>query len=157
MEQEEPCDLVYVSRWPVWLLLGEQARGGGRERQGNQRRGEWSSSLFVTLWAVAYQAPLSVGFSRQEFQAKEEKWVGMRWDDVCLGMAVKLRGLAHRLDKGLGGEWGVKRDSRALPELGDGAVFCDGQHREVEESILLSRASGVWDVQDTPAVIPRVC
>ena len=27
----------------------------------------WPSGLFATLWTVAYQAPLSIGFSRQEY------------------------------------------------------------------------------------------
>ena len=31
------------------------------------------ASLFVTLWTVAHQAPLSVGFSRQEY------WSGLLW------------------------------------------------------------------------------
>ena len=31
-------------------------------------RAKWlQSQLFVTLWTVAHQAPLSMGFSRQEF------------------------------------------------------------------------------------------
>ena len=29
--------------------------------------------LFATLWTVAYQAPLSMGFSRQEY------WSGLPW------------------------------------------------------------------------------
>ena len=36
---------------------------GGRRRRGRQRM----IQLCVTLWTVAHQAPLSVGFSRQEY------------------------------------------------------------------------------------------
>lgn len=64
-------------------------------------------------------------------------------EDVHLGMAVKWRGLAHGLDKGDEGEGGVKRDSWAQPDLGDGAALCDGRHRGDEESIPLLRAPGV--------------
>lgn len=45
------------------------------------------------------------GLTQRYLQAKEEKRVGLRWEeDVHLGMVVKLRGLAHRLDKGDEGE-----------------------------------------------------
>ena len=30
-------------------------------------RGAWQARLFVTPWTVAYQAPSSMGFSRQEY------------------------------------------------------------------------------------------
>ena len=85
-------------------------------------------------WGTNAEAPPS--------RRRKSGWIEMG-EDVHVGMAVKLRGPAHGLDKGDEGEGGVKRDSWAQPDLGDGAVLCDGQHRADEESIPLSRAPGV--------------
>ena len=53
--------------------------------------------LFVTPWTVAYQAPLSIGFSRHEY------WSGLSFpspEDLQTYMInVKLRGLTFRLIK----------------------------------------------------------
>ena len=49
---------------------GEEVGEGGREGRREKRKKEKSLScvrLFVTPWTVAYQGPLSIGFSRQEY------------------------------------------------------------------------------------------
>ena len=49
---------------------GEEGGEGGREGRREKRKKEKSLScvrLFVTPWTVAYQGPLSIGFSRQEY------------------------------------------------------------------------------------------
>ena len=51
--------LPYVGQDVYWLLLEAPACGLSRLLSHVQ--------LFSTLWTVAYQAPLSMGFSRQEY------------------------------------------------------------------------------------------
>ena len=51
--------LSYVGQDVYWLLLEAPACGLSRLLSHVQ--------LFSTLWTVAYQAPLSMGFSRQEY------------------------------------------------------------------------------------------
>ena len=36
-------------------------------REGSEQRSSVVSDSFVTLWTIAHQAPLSMGFSRQEY------------------------------------------------------------------------------------------
>ena len=47
--------------------------------------------LFVTPWTAAYQAPLSIGFSRQEY------WSGVPLPspDICISMAYSCWGLTE--------------------------------------------------------------
>ena len=40
--------------------------------------------LFATPWAVAYQAPPSMGFSRQEY------WSGLPLPDICMPITSSL-------------------------------------------------------------------
>ena len=67
---------------------------------------EWVKSLsgvwlFVTLWTVAYQAPLSVGFSRQEYWSglpnfiPQKGWAPKNW---CLQTVVLEKTLESPLD-----------------------------------------------------------
>ena len=41
-------------------------------------------SLFATPWTVAYQAPLSMGFSRQEY------WIGHKGGVICISEVIDI-------------------------------------------------------------------
>ena len=41
------------------------------------------SNSFATPWAVAHQAPLSMGFSRQEYMSVAEQCPWCRWIILC--------------------------------------------------------------------------
>ena len=47
--------------------------------------------LFVTPWTVAYQAPLSMGFSRQEYWSRGE-WQGRKQMQESIGCALTVKG-----------------------------------------------------------------
>ena len=54
----------------LWACLYPRIWGGGDNHPGNGccMLSRFShAQLFVTLWTIAQQAPLSVGFSRQEY------------------------------------------------------------------------------------------
>ena len=58
----EPPEMVYKTN-----TVGE--RGGQTERVKVKVKSLSRVRLFATLWTVAYQAPLSMGFSRQEYRS----------------------------------------------------------------------------------------
>ena len=72
--------------------------------------------LFVTLWTIAHQAPLSVGYSRQEY------WSGLPWPPP-----------GDLLDPG------IKLASLASPALQADSLPTDPIHRKVLKSF-------TWDV-----------
>ena len=52
--------------------------------------------LFVTLWTVAHQAPLSMGYSRQEY------WSGKKKKNTGVGCHVLLQGIFPTQGSNLG-------------------------------------------------------
>lgn len=80
-------------------------------------------------------------------QAKEEKWVGSRWEEeVASGMEVKPRGLADGLGMGTRRKRS-QRDSSAWSDQSDGAISEMGRTGKTGacsgEVHPLSRAHGV--------------
>ena len=45
--------------------------------------------LFATLWTVAYQAPLSIGFSRQDYWSKRKARQGREVTDEVFALKVE--------------------------------------------------------------------
>ena len=58
----EPCDWTYLQIWPVQIFIFKFLKILTLSSVQSLSRVQ----LFVTPWTVAYQAPLSMGFSRQE-------------------------------------------------------------------------------------------
>ena len=70
------CCTQYASKFGK-LSNSHRAGNGGRAEETSPRRVS-HVQLFVTLWTIAHQAPLSLGFCRQEY------WSGLSclppWD-----------------------------------------------------------------------------
>ena len=90
--QEEPLEKEMASHFSVlaWRIPWTEEPGGLRSLESQRVRHNWATNthkilyvcvctctcvqrhfshaqLFVTLWTIAHQAPLSMGFSRQEY------------------------------------------------------------------------------------------
>ena len=88
---------VFNMRKTVWIWTWEQSN-----ELGMMVMPCFSHVLpFVTPWTVSLQAPLSIGFSRQEYWSGLE-WVGLlckrRWRKSLLGLLAKIK----KMEKALG-------------------------------------------------------
>ena len=76
--------------------------------------------LFVTSWTVAHQAPLSMGFSRQEY------WSGLPWPPLLQGI-FGIQGLNAHLRVSCTGKWALYHSCHlgSLQPLLTGPDFID--------------------------------
>ena len=67
----QTCSPMLKPLTPQFLPLGSSQSGGENKLPSRRQESEVKSlsrvRLFATLWTVALQAPLSMGFSRQEY------------------------------------------------------------------------------------------
>ena len=87
--------------------------------------------LFGTLWIVAHQAPLSIGFSRQEFWS----WLPCPSPEDLPGPVIEPRSL---VSPALAGGFFTTSSIWKAPEMPDSQLIGEGGNEEVPYSLLKS-------------------
>ena len=93
LERQHDYTNMYLLKTMSWADMQKSKR----PRENESEKWKWSCSvlrLFVTPWNVAYQAPLSMGFSRQEYLLK----VQLNTNGIFFFFPLKYYGIAVQLN-----------------------------------------------------------